>query len=146
MERAGKMDAREYLGQIHTLEIKIRQKQMQLEEMRQAAIGGKSVSDFKERVQTSISGNITGDTIDRYVDLEREIEKDIIAYQQKKNEIIDTIHQLNNPRQIKVLYAKWVDRDSLEKIATDEHYSFFYVRKLYTKGMKEIQEMIRVNE
>ena len=140
------MDAREYLGQIHTLEIKIRQKRMQLEEMRQAAIGGKSVSDFKERVQTSISGNITGDTIDRYVDLEREIEEDIIAYQQKKNEIIDTIHQLNNPRQIKVLYAKWVDRDSLEKIATDEHYSFFYVRKLYTKGMKEIQEMIRVNE
>lgn len=136
------MTAKEFLGQIKQIESMIKQKRRTLEEMRQSAIGGGSCSGFNEKVQHSISGDRMGRAVDEYVDLEREIERDVLCYWKKKNEIINVIHSLKDDRYIRILYAKWVEDKRLEEIAVEMNYYFGTIRKLYWKAMRDIEKRI----
>ena len=136
------MTAKEFLGQIKQIESMIKQKKRTLEEMRQSAIGGGSCSGFNEKVQHSISGDRMGRAVDEYVDLEREIERDVLCYWKKKNEIINVIHSLKDDRYIRILYAKWVEDKRLEEIAVEMNYYFGTIRKLYWKAMRDIEKRI----
>lgn len=120
----------------------IRHKEKELEGLRARAIGGGSSFSGGEKVQTSIGGRQMDDKVAEYVDLEAEIEMDVIRYREKRNEIINAIHMLENPKHIIVLHAKWIDGDSLERIAADTYQGFHYVRKLYTSGMKEMDMLL----
>lgn len=136
------MTAKEFLGQIKQIESMIKQKKRTLEEMQQSAIGGGSCSGFNEKVQHSISGDRMGRAVDEYVDLEREIERDVLCYWKKKNEIINVIHSLKDDRYIRILYAKWVEDKRLEEIAVEMNYYFGTIRKLYWKAMRDIEKRI----
>ena len=136
------MDAREYLGQIKVLKQHIKAKQVLLAEMKEQAICGGGPGTDQERVKTSITGGAMERSVIDYVDFEQEIREDIYKYLRKKNEIIDTITSLNDSRYIKVIFAKWVDGDSLERIAVETNYHFGHVKKLYWQGMKEIQKIL----
>lgn len=138
------MTAREYLGQARKLMMHIRQKEKLLAEMRLNAVGGRSLDPDGERVQTSRKeGSPLEEAAIRRMDLEREIQKDIVAYYGKRNEIIDTIHGLDDSRYILVLHAKWIDGESLERIAADTHYYFGTIRKWYWNAMKEMERLLK---
>jgi len=115
------MDAREYLGRIRKLDLKISQKQNILKDLEKKADGVNS-ADLKM--------------------VRKEVELDIARYFVLRNEVIDLIHKLDKSKFIMVLHAKWIDGDSLEKISAETSYSFDTVRKWYWMAMKEIQKII----
>lgn len=136
------MTAKEYLSQAKRLRIKIEQKKKLLQELQIKATGGGSLDLKPDKVQTSLSGSRLEESVIEYVDLIREIEDDIRRYYTKRNEIIDTIHSLGDSRYIMVLHAKWIDEESLERIAADMNFSFGYIRNLYHFAMKRIEKSI----
>ena len=72
------MTVKEYLNQIKDLEVRIKNKNRDLEQLKEMAVslGG---FDYKERVQTSKErGDGIGESIAKLIDLENEISKDII--------------------------------------------------------------------
>lgn len=114
------MEAKKYLGQIKELDTKIKYKKILLESL------DKSAPPAAEKKK-----------------LKREINKDLLRYYKLRNEILDTIYQLEKPEHIDIIYAKWVDGISLERIARTTNYSFHTVRNSYWKAMRSIEEIIK---
>ena len=115
------MDARDYLGQLRELDVKIKYKRKLIIEM-----DNKGVLVSSREIKK----------------LRKQVVNDITAYMKKRNEIIDTIYTLKKPEQIAILHAKWVDGESLEKIADVTGYSFHTVRKAYSIAMRLIQKEV----
>lgn len=67
------MTAKQYLGQIRSLDIKIRQRKREIEDLKLSATCTGSISAQGEKVQTSASGDKLLNAVARYVDLEAEI-------------------------------------------------------------------------
>ena len=122
------MEAVNYLRQARKLEIMIRHKEKELKKLKHDAIG----KDGKQMEHI----------VAKYVDMEEKLNADLCGLHSKRIEIMDTIHRVDDSLCMVILHAKWIDGESLEKIACETDYSFPYVRKKYTKGMKEVKKII----
>ena len=137
------MTAKEYLSQAKRLRIKIEQKKRILAEIKAKMVGRGSLDVKGEKVQSAPDAKSrVEESVVKFVDLEIRIEEDIRRYYEKCNEIIDTIHSLNDSRYILILHAKWIDGESLERIAADTGYSFGHVSNMYWKAMRRMQQTI----
>ena len=62
--------------------------------------------------------------------------------EQTKEEVIAVIHILDDERQVKMLYEKWVNGRRVEDIANDFPYTIKHAWRIYTEAMKEIEKYI----
>ena len=104
------MTAKEYLNQIQLLDLKIRQKQEEKDYLRSLAAGNSSPVLSKDKVQTSGSGDKMARTVNKYIDLEKEIDEMIGQYVDMRDHIIDQIHQLDDARYIELLQLRYVGK------------------------------------
>lgn len=134
------MRAKEYLQQIHKIDIKIGQRITQLNEMRHRI---KTVGSFdysRDRVQSSPeSGNRQ---IEDLVDLEREIESLIIREQRMKDRIISEIQTLTDPNHVDILFRRYIDCQAFERIACDMGYAYNYVLHIHGDALKEFTDKV----
>ena len=136
------MTSKEYLSQIKDLEVRIKNKKRDLEQLKEMAIslGG---FDYKERVQTSKeTGDIIGESIAKVVDLESEISKDIIKLMELKQKISNTIDKVEKTECYEVLYQRYVLCKRFEEIATDMKYDIRQIHRFHGEGLKEIENVI----
>lgn len=100
------------------------------------ALGGFSVG---ERVQTTRNLHQKQNAIDRYIDIEREIE----ALREERRRIIDTLQQLP-PIEYDILYRIYVkdNPNTLKEIAYQYHKSYDWAKKRKRNGLRLIQIMI----
>jgi len=138
------MTAREYLGRIRSEDIKIKQKMEQLEMLQQAAIST-GISLDADRVQTTPKEG-TPEIIIKYLDLEAEIKVDVERREKIRADVICMIHQLDDDKQVKILYEKWVKGRKVEDIASDFPYSEKHAWRIYSEGMKEVEKIIKISE
>lgn len=134
------MKAQDYLGQIKWSKLRIDQKQKQIDKLK-AAAGESGIDLTAPRVQTSTKSDIA-DLIAEYEDLQREIATDILNAQKEIDEVVRVIQSVSKPLYADILYKKWVEGMTLEKIAVDLHYNFFYIRNQYMTALKEIEGKI----
>lgn len=113
------MDAREYLGQIETINIRIQQKQGSLSELQKRGDSQKAAGAAADKIRAEID-----------------------ALEAERSMIIDTIYSLDNPNQIKILCGKWVKGLKLEDVARNMSYNFDYVRRVHGQGMRKMQEIL----
>ena len=152
------MTAKEYLSQIRLLNLKIDQKMEEKADLMSRAAGNHSPTLTKDKVQSSISGDRMSNTIDRYVDLEKEIDDLIDRYVDKRDMIINQIHQLDDPRYVELLQLMYVGRRSgdgrmhymrlLEAACfmrkpNGDLYSYEYMRILQSEALKKFSEIVR---
>lgn len=145
------MTAKEYLSQIRLLNLKIDQKMEEKADLMSRAMGNHSPVLSKDKVQSSISGDKMSNTIDRYVDLEKEIDDLIDRYVDKRDMIINQIHQLDDPRYVELLQLMYVGKRSgdgrmhymrlLEAACfmrkpNGDLYSYEYMRVLHSEALK----------
>ena len=129
------MTAKEYLQQIHKIDIKIGQRVVQLQQMRDRVHIMGSFDYSKDRVQSSPeSGN---KQIEDLVDFERSIVDLIKLEQTLKDKIIGQIQQLENPIHVEILFRRYVEMQSFERIACDLGYVYNYVCNLHGDALKE---------
>ena len=79
-----KLSAREYLGQLEELDIKINQDLERLEEMKTDACCPGGIDYSKDRVQTSISGDKLGGQVTRYISFNEYINTEIDRFADAK--------------------------------------------------------------
>ena len=81
--------AKKFLGQIEDLDCKITNKLAEIEQWKSIALG--TTVQLSERVQSSGSKEKMANAIDRYVDIEKEINKYIDELVDKRKEVIGVI-------------------------------------------------------
>lgn len=135
------MSTKEYLKQLQKMDVMIKQRQQEKDELRAmlGSIGGFDYS--KDRVQTSPSGDAQYvKMIERITDIDKEIESLIVEYIGKKHEIINQIQKLNNNRHIEILYKRYIELKRIEDIACEMNYTYSYAISLHGHALKEFEE------
>lgn len=122
--------AKEYLKQVETLDTKIQQKKIELDSLKDGAIGLGAFDYSKEKVQTSASESMSG-KVAKYVDLENEIHEDIERFTELKHKVIGQIHMLDDPKYINVLFKKYIEYKGLKEISKELGYSYDHIRRVH---------------
>lgn len=140
------MTAKEYLRQIEMLDVKIKQKQAQVEDLRDRAqsVGGQQTDSV--RVQSSKQGDTIGRKVVRYAALEEEIEVYTRELLRLKNKIINQIQELQDVRYVELLFKRYVERKKLELIAVEMNYDYDYVRALHGYALIDFGTRFNLDE
>lgn len=137
------MEAKKYLKQLMKLDEQIKQKQKQVDELREMRGNIGSFDYSKERVQSSGSGKSqVEESAVRLLSLENEVKEDIIEFVLMKDKIIKEIHQLADANHIKLLYKRYVEFKRLEEIAVEMHYTYIYTRELHGDALNSFQNIL----
>lgn len=125
---------KEYLRQLHRLELCIEQRQEELNRLREL-IGSHAI-DYGERVQTSPSADSIPNEVIRRAELEADISRKIERFLQLKHKIINEIQSLDNAVYVNILYKRYVEYKSLEEIAVEMNYSYRQVLRLHGMALQ----------
>ena len=129
---------KEYLRQLHRLELCIEQRQEELNRLRELI--GCNAIDYGERVQTSPSADSIPNEVIRRAELEADISRKIERFLQLKHKIINEIQSLDNAVYVSILYKRYVEYKSLEEIAVEMNYSYRQVLRLHGTALKEFRK------
>ena len=138
------MTAKEYLEEIAKFDVCIDQKQQLLDSMKKNRTYIKGIDYSRERVQTTYDPGNQTDKSDEMYDLEREINANIDAFHEMKNERLDLIQLLSDARHIDVLYKCYIDYMSIEQIAVAIGYSYSRTSDFYREGMKKFEAIFNL--
>ena len=145
------MRAKRYLNQVRMLDKKIEHRREEIERLKDEAKSVSSTITESGRVQTSPDADQKTKIVDRYVDMEREVEGKVLDLNEKRDEIIGTIHQLKDRRFVELLYLKYVKYMRLEEIAcrmkksNGQEYSYAHIADLHGKALRAIEEIINID-
>ena len=137
------MTAKEYLMSLKKLDIMIRQKKENAEQLRQEVSSAGSVDYNKLRVQTSCPGNSLETSFIKLLELENEIRQLVITLYERKNIIINEIHALENAEYIRLLYMRYVEYRSLEEISVRMCFSYDRIRHMHGYALQEFQKKMK---
>lgn len=139
------LTAKKYLQQIKTLDIKIKQRENQYKELKEAASSPGSMQYNKEIVQTSKAHDRLEKLVIQYIGLEQEVEQEKFRLQALKQKIIDEIQSLDNDKFIDLLYKRYVEYKSYERIAVEMNYGIDNVYIVHRKALKAFGQKFTVN-
>lgn len=137
------MKAKEYLQQLQRLDTVINQKIKEVHDLRLQAQSTGGIDYSKERVQTSPSGDAPFvKPICRIIDLEAEINAEIDKFVDEKHKIINQIQGLKNSDYIALLFKRYVEFKSLERICVEMNFSYDYIKHLHGYALKDFEDRI----
>jgi len=113
------MTAKEYLGQLKCLNICIEQKMAE-----------------RQALYTTAGTSAP-------LELSREIAWQTIELLKRKHKIIDQIQGLKRDNHITVLYKRYVEYKSLEKIADEMGYTYQHIRRLHGGALQAFERMYK---
>lgn len=130
------MTAQQYLSQLETLDLKLRQKEKEIYDLKlmstQADRSGGKYS----------SGSRQENYANRYMDLEKDVERQRLNLAREKNKIISEIQRLSDKRYVQLLFLRYVPDPAagrgrtLSEIADIMGYSHQYARELHAAALK----------
>ena len=133
------MTTKEYLNQISRLNRMINNKLSELAELKELSKSISAVSN-KERVQTSMEQDKIGNTISKIDEMEREIDKMIDSYSDKRKHIIGQIDSMEDENSYDILFSRYIEKKTFEKIADTKNYSFRQIIRLHGIALKQFEE------
>lgn len=136
------MKPKEYLQQVQKLDVMINQKIAEKSELRK--FDGVSAIDYSgDKVQSSPKGDAPfTKSVERIIDLEKEIDDMIDQYVNLKDQIINEIQSLSNVTYIEILYKRYIKYKRLEVIAVELGYSYQYVRVMHGYALQEFEKAV----
>lgn len=133
------MQTKQYLKELKRLDTCINQKLQEKAALYTSTIGAARTD--KDRVQTSGNGDTMPELIQRIIDLEAEIDKEIGSFADQKHTIINQIQALKNKTYVSLLCKRYVEFKRLEEIAVEMNYTYPYVRKMHGYALTEFQRV-----
>ena len=135
------MKAKHYLMQIEKTDRMIQNKIAEVEYWKAIASGTTANTDG-ERVQSSGSQQKMADAVNKYVDIEREIDQAIDRLIDLRQEIIQTIEMLKNVDHYDVLYKRYVLYKEYYEIEEEMQKSHSWVTKVHGKALLDVQKIL----
>ncbi len=135
------MKAKEYLRQLHKVDVIINQRIQEKEDLRAKLSSIGSFDYSKERVQTSIPESARYEAqIAKIIEIEDEIDRLIDEYIDLKHKMIGQIHSLHDTNCVEVLHKRYVENKRLEMIAVEMNYDYNYIRHIHGRALQEFQK------
>ena len=133
------MTTKEYLNQISRLNRMINNKLSELAELKELSKSISAVSN-KERVQTSMEQDKIGNVLSKIDEMEREIDKMIDSYSDKRMHIIGQIDSMKDENSYDIIFSTYIEKKTFEKIADTKNYSFRQIIRLHGIALKQFEE------
>ena len=144
------MKADDFLKQLKKLDRMIENKLIEKEQWKSIATGTTSSSQSvkingvlhnMERVQSSGSQQKMADAIDRYIDIEKEIDEVIDQLIDTKKDVISVIEQLN-AIEYDVLHKVYVQFITLQEVADKYEKSYNWAKTVHGRARKKVQRIL----
>ena len=132
------MDTKQYLQQIERLDKMIQNKLSEIYRLKTMACSV-TVSNDSERVQTSSDKDRLGSTVAKIVDLEKETDRLVDSFVEKRKRIVEQIDSIDNIDYYNVLSMRYVSRDTFESIAEKTNWSIRKVFTLHGKALLDFE-------
>lgn len=133
------MDTKQYLGQISRLDRMIKNKMTELSQYRDLACGLSAVTN-EERVLSSPDFDKMTGKVAKILEMEQKIDNLIDEYVDKKNLIVSQIDSIENETYYEILFARYIEKKTFEKIADEIGYSFRNTTRLHGKALFEFEK------
>ena len=134
------MRAKDYLGQIKKLDMRIGQRITELQQMRDRLSVMTGIDYSRDKIQaTPSSGN---KQIEELVDFENGILQMINEETKLKHRIIAEIQILDNALYADILFRRYVECLSFERIACDMGYAYNYVCTVHGNALKAFENKV----
>ena len=134
------MTTKDYLNQISRLNRMINNKLVEIQQLKEMSCSISAITNG-EKVQTSLSPDKIGSSIAKIDEMERNIDSMIDEYVDKKNLIISQIDSIGNETYYNILFAKYVERKTFEKIADEMTYSWRQIVRLHGRALQEFERL-----
>ena len=133
------MTTKEYLGQVSRWNRMIDNK---LVELHQYKIMACSISAVKsgEKVQTSPDPDKNGAKFAKIEEMEKKIDEMIAEFVDKKEIIIKQIDSIEDEVLYDILFSRYIEKKTFEKIASDMEYSFRQTLRLHGKALQVFEK------
>ena len=132
------MDTKQYLNQISRLDRMIQNKLAEISQLRELAMSISAVKN-EERVQTTPNFDKIGTAYCKIEEMEEKLDKLIDEYVDKKNLIISQIDKIENETYYEILFARYIEKKTFEKIADEMNYSFRNTTRLHGRALREFE-------
>lgn len=132
------MTTKDYLNQIGRLNRMINNKLVEIAQLKELACSISAIQTG-ERVQTTPNYDKIGTAYAKIDDMERKLDKLIDTYVDKKNHIISQIDGVEDEMLYNILFARYIERKTFEKIATEFEYSWRQIIRLHGKALKQFE-------
>lgn len=136
------MTAKEYLQQIRKLDLQIRNKKLEKEDIWNRMEGCSAIS-YEPKIGTSGTPSIKSPQekyypiLDRY---EKEIAVDIDRLIDVKREVMAVIDSLDDPDEINLLYMRYFQYLKWEEIAYKMNFSYMHVHRIHGSALQSVEK------
>lgn len=128
------MDTKQYLNQIERLDKQIQNKLSEIYQLKTMACSV-NVSSDGDKVQTSPNKDRLGSTVAKIVDLEKETDKLVAEFVDKRNHIIGQIDGMEDVDYYHILSLRYVTRDTFENISEKTGWSKRHVLRMHGQAL-----------
>lgn len=132
------MTTKDYLNQVGRLNRMINNKLIEIAQLKELACSISAIQTG-ERVQTTPNYDKIGTAYAKIDEMERKLDKLIDTYADKKNHIIGQIDGIEDEMLYNILFARYIERKTFEKIATELEYSWRQIIRLHGKALKQFE-------
>lgn len=132
------MDTKQYLQQISRLDRMINNKLAEISQLRELAMSVSAVKN-EERVQTTPNFDKIGTAYCKIEEMEEKLDNLIDEFVDKKNLIISQIDKIENETYYEILFARYIEKKTFEKIADEMTYSWRQVIRLHGRALQEFE-------
>lgn len=133
------MTTKEYLSQISRLDRMIKNKLTELSQLKDLSQGLSAISN-EEKVQTTPNFDRIGTAYCKIEAMEESIDKLIDEYVDKRDKIIEQIDNMEDETYYDILFSRYIEKKTFEKIATDMHYSFRNTTRIHGKALQAFEK------
>ena len=140
MKGAIDLETKQYLAQISRLDRMIKNKMTELSQYRDLIYGLSAVVN-EERVQKSPDFDKMTGKVAKVLKIESKIDELIDEYVDKKNLIISQIDSMENEIYYEILFARYIEKKTFEKIADEMMYSWRQIIRLHGKALQEFEKI-----
>jgi len=137
--------AEDFLNQVKKLDKLIENKQTEKEDWKEKALKITTTYTNGDKIQTSGSQQKMADAVCKYVDLEKEIDKDIDKLIDAKKDVISVIENLNAD-EYDVIHKIYIQYYSLLEVSAMCKMSYNWTKSKHRKALKRIQEILDKRE
>lgn len=135
------MKAKEYLKQVIKIDKMINNKMYESMQWKSVALGT-TVPITGERVQSSSSSKSKmADAMDKYMDIQAEINADIDRLIAARQDIIKLIEQLSAV-EYDVLHKVYIQLKTFDVVAIETNHSYSWVTTVHGRALKHVQELL----
>lgn len=135
------MDPKKYLSRYLIADREIDRKLEEISRLR-LKITGTGIDLSADHIQSSPAGDSMARTVEKIVDMSRELDKQIYALREIKRDVLQTISMLPDERQKAVLRRRYINGNAFEKIAVKLGISYQWTCVLHGRGLQEIRKII----